>query len=47
MLQKWFLLQKMKNWELAPANPRMLAEEGIDFALQAKNLKKETALYQQ
>jgi imidazolonepropionase-like amidohydrolase len=37
-------LQKMKNWELAPANPRMLAEEGIDFAFTSRKLKKETAL---
>lgn len=35
-------LQKMKNWEMAPANPKMVAEKGIAFAFTSRWLKKKT-----
>ena len=37
-------LQKMKDWEMAPANARILAEEDIFFAFTSRNLKKNTDL---
>ena len=35
-------LHKMKDWEMAPANPRMVAEEDIFFAFTSRWLKKKT-----
>ena len=35
-------LQKMKDWEMAPANARILAEENIFFAFTSRYLKKKT-----
>ena len=32
-------LEKMKHWELAPANPSLLASEGLSFAFTASSLK--------
>ena len=35
-------LQKMKDWEMAPANARILAEKNIFFAFTSRYLKKKT-----
>ena len=35
-------LQKMKHWEMAPANARILAEKEIFFAFTSRNLEKKT-----
>ena len=37
-------LQKMKDWEMAPANARILAEKDIFFAFTSRYLKKKTDL---
>ncbi len=36
----WVSLEEMKNWELAPTNPAVLAKAGIDFALTPADLEK-------
>ena len=40
-------LEKMKHWELAPANPSLLASEGLVFAFTASNLKSKKELLKQ
>lgn len=37
--EKIILLTDMKHWEMAPANARILAKAGINFALTTSNLK--------
>jgi imidazolonepropionase-like amidohydrolase len=40
-------LQKMKHWEMAPANPAVIAETGIDFAFTTTYLEKKDMLLEQ
>ena len=37
-------LQKMKHWEMAPANARILAEEDIFFAFTSRFIDKKIAM---
>lgn len=35
----WLSLSELKHWEMAPHNPRLLAEQGIEFAFTCAGLK--------
>ena len=41
---KMISLQKMKHWELAPANAKILSDEGVRFAFTSSGLKKKSDL---
>jgi len=36
---EWISLQKLKNWESAPYNPRLLAKNNITFCITSANIK--------
>jgi len=40
-------LAEMKHWELAPANPKMLADAGVEFAFTAADLKNKDDFWKQ